>query len=314
LSPTVYFFIPHHVHLLDLAGPLEVFREASSHVHYNIRFVADQPEHTSFSGLGLHDLAGYYQTKTTASDIIIIPGFNFHSLVPDDFQLFFDWLKKCHQKGTTICSICTGAFLLARSGLLDDLECTTHWRFTERLQKEFPKLRVLKDKLYVKSGSLYTSAGVVTGIDLALFLLEERHGKALALKVAKELVVYIRREGNASQQSVFLQHRSHADETVHVIQDWISRNLHLKLSLYALAEMVNTSPRNLTRIFRKQTGITISAYQNAIRVERAKSLIATSQYKMEYIARLCGLRSPKQLRALLAKHVGNQEPESVENQ
>jgi transcriptional regulator GlxA family with amidase domain len=126
-----------------------------------------------------------------------------------------EWVAKCHQKGITICSICTGAFLLAKAGILDDKECTTHWRYTEQLQQRHTRLKVLHNRLYVKSGNVYTSAGIATGIDLALFLLEERHGRRFASQVAKELVVYIRREGAEEQESIYLQQRDHTDEKIH---------------------------------------------------------------------------------------------------
>jgi transcriptional regulator GlxA family with amidase domain len=153
----------------------------------------------------------------------------------------------------------------------------------------------------VKSGNVYTSAGIATGIDLALFLLEERHGKKLASQVAKELVVYIRREGREEQESIFLQHRNHTDEKIHAVQDWIARNLSKKISLEMLSDIASTSPRNLTRIFKKETGLTVSQYQNTIRVEKAKSLLANSNYKLDHIAKLCGLNTSKHLRTLIQK-------------
>jgi transcriptional regulator GlxA family with amidase domain len=212
-----------------------------------------------------------------------------------------EWVARCHQQGITLCSICTGAFMLAKAGVLQDKECTTHWRYTEQLQQRYKRLKVLRNRLYVKSGNVYTSAGIATGIDLALFLLEERHGKRFASQVAKELVVYIRREGAEEQESIFLQHRDHIDEQIHAVQDWIARNLSKKLSLDTLADMAHTSPRNLTRIFKKQTGLTISQYQNSIRVEKAKSLLANSNYKLDHIAKLCGLHTTKHLRILIQK-------------
>jgi len=193
----------------------------------------------------------------------------------------------------------TGAFLLAESGLLNDKQCTTHWRFIDRLQLKFPRVQAQKNKVFVKSDNIYTSAGVTTGIDLALFLIEKKHGKLTAIKIAEELVVYIRRKGMDEQQSVYLQFRNHQDQKVHIVQDWIIHNLDKTATITSLAELVHISPRNLSRIFKKITGTTIGQYRTVLRIEKAKSLANNSGYKMEYIAQLCGFKSAKQLRTIL---------------
>jgi transcriptional regulator GlxA family with amidase domain len=293
--------MPHDVHLLDLSGPVQVFQEAGTYgVHYKLKFIGDRPRINSSAGLGLAGITHYAKAKIGANDLLIVPGCSVAGI--NQFpRTILEWIAKRYQQGTVICSICTGAFLLAKAGILNDKECTTHWRYTERLQQRHPRARVLHNKLYVKSENVYTSAGIATGIDLALFLLEERHGKKLASQVAKELVVYIRREGREEQESIFLQHRNHTDEKIHAVQDWIARNLSKKISLEMLSDIASTSPRNLTRIFKKKTGLTVSQYQNTIRVEKAKSLLANSNYKLDHIAKLCGLNTSKHLRTLIQK-------------
>jgi len=298
LNTTVYFLIPHNIHLLDLSGSVQVFQEAADlGAPYTIRFIGDQARINSSAGLGLTGITPFAKVKVQATDIVIVPGCSVASIDRAP-RAMLEWVATCYQKGITLCSICTGAFLLAKAGVLNSKECTTHWRYTDELQKRYKALIVLRNKLYVKSGNVYTSAGIATGIDLALFLLEERHGRRFASQVAKELVVYIRREGSDAQQSIYLQHRDHTDEKVHAVQDWIARNLSKKLSLDALADIANTSPRNLTRIFKKETGLTVLQYQNTIRVEKAKSLLA-SNHKLDYVAKLCGLNTAKHLRMLI---------------
>jgi transcriptional regulator GlxA family with amidase domain len=213
------------------------------------------------------------------------------------------WLRKAAASEAVICSVCTGAFLLAEAGLLDNGECTTHWKYTRQLQHEYPNARVLTDRLFVKCGNVYTSAGVTTGLDMALFLLEERHGPEFAYKVARELVVYIRRDGSESQESVYLQYRSHVNGDIHLIQDWMIHHLEHKIRIDELAALIFTSPRNLTRLFKSTTGVTIGQYLEKLRVEKAVHLLR-QQVKVGTITQQCGLQSANQLRTLLKKHTG----------
>ncbi|MBF4515554.1 DJ-1/PfpI family protein [Flavobacterium sp. ANB] len=305
LKSTVYFYIPKHVSLLDLSGVVEVFQEANNLVfNYQLKFVSSQTSMNSNSGLELSSLTQFTETNPQKNDIIFVSGFSTHQLAKlAEEPSFFEWLQDANKNQATICSVCTGAFLLAKSGLLDHKECTTHWKLVEKLKKDFPLLKVQTNTLYTKSDNVYTSAGIVTGIDLALFIIEERHGKEAATAIAKELVVYKRRNGSDEQESVYLQNRNHRDEKIHTIQDWIIYNLEKTSNIEFLADLVFISPRNLTRIFKKETGITIAEYRTKLRIEKAKSLLANSDYKIEHIAHLCGYKTSKQLRVVLDQHV-----------
>ncbi|ETN94672.1 GlxA family transcriptional regulator [Zhouia amylolytica] len=300
---TVYFYITNQVHLLDLSGVLQVFQEAKElGFDYGLEFISDRPVINSSAGLKLNSLVHYSVTQPGEKDFVFIPGFNTEqSDTLIDGAPFYEWLRNVNNHGATICSICTGAFLLAKSGLLDHKMCTTHWRYIDLLKTKFPFVKVKNNKLFVQSGNIFTSAGVATGIDLALFLIEESHGKLNAIKIAKELAVYIRRNGTDEQESVFLQFRDHQDQKVHIVQDWIIHNLEKTSTLESLAEIVHTSPRNLSRIFKKHTGVTIAEYRTKLRVEKATSLVENSGYKLDYIARLCGYKTSRQLREVLNK-------------
>jgi transcriptional regulator GlxA family with amidase domain len=302
---TVYFYIPKHVSLLDLSGVVEVFQEANNlGFDYQLKFVSSQTSMNSNSGLELSSLTHFTEANPQKNDIIFVSGFSTNQLTKlSEDSSFFEWLQNANKNQTTICSVCTGAFLLAKSGLLDHKECTTHWKLVEKLKKDFPLLKTQTNTLYTKSDNIYTSAGIVTGIDLALFLIEERHGKDTATAIAKELVVYKRRNGTDEQESVYLQNRNHRDEKIHTIQDWIIYNLEKTSNIDFLADLVFISPRNLTRIFKKETGITIAEYRTKLRIEKAKSLLANSDYKIEHIAHLCGYKTSKQLRVVLDEHV-----------
>jgi len=302
---TVYFYIPNQVTILDLSGVLQVFEEARLlGFNYQFKFLSNQSSISSSSGLVISSLTNFSETNPTENDIIFISGFSTSQVNQlSEESSFFEWLKKANSNKTTICSVCSGAYLLAKSGLLNNKECTTHWEFIRKLKKDFPLVKTQDNTLFTKSDNIYTSAGVVTGIDLALFLIEERHGKQISTQVAKGLVVYKRRHATDEQESVYLQNRGHQDEKIHTVQDWIIHNIDKDSTIDDLAELVHVSPRNLTRMFKRQTGVTIAEYRTKLRIEKAKSLLINSDYKIEYIANLCGYKTSKQLRMVLEKHL-----------
>ncbi len=301
-SNKVIFYINKGVHLLDLAGAAQAFYEAHQYGQpYQLIFCSDAVSPVCSAGLRFAALAHYSTVEPGPGDLLIVPGFQLREL--SRAKGLLDWLRKAAAKEAFLCSVCTGAFLLAEAGLRDEGECTTHWRYTEQLRRDYPNLKVLTDRLFVKCGNIYTSAGVTTGLDLALFLLEERHGPEFTFKVARELVVYIRRDGSEPQESVYLQHRSHVNNEVHIVQDWMIRHLQQKIRIDELAALIYTSPRNLTRLFKSTTGVTIGQYLEKLRVEKAVHLLR-QQVKVGTITRQCGLQSDNQLRSLLKKHTG----------
>ncbi|MEO1023104.1 MAG: helix-turn-helix domain-containing protein, partial [Bacteroidota bacterium] len=201
------------------------------------------------------------------------------------------------------CSVCTGSFLLAESGLLDGKTATLHWKYFDAFSKRFPTIRLEKNRLFTQSGKIHSSAGVSSGIDLSLFLLEQFYGTRLALDVAKEVVIYFRRSASDPQLSIFLQYRNHIDQRIHQAQDYLINNLTQAPTTEELALKLNMSKRNLTRLFKKTTGITIGAYIEKLRVEKAVALLSEG-HKVDVVAHQCGLKSSNQLRAILKKHTG----------
>ena len=301
----VIFFINKEVHILDLAGAVQTFYEATYYGQpYEIMYVSDSPGQVCSASLQLAKLEDYAAVTVEPPDILFIPGYDLRQLPPAKNEQFYNWLRKVDAAGATICSICTGAFTLAQAGLLDHKECTTHWRYTDRLQKDYPALKVLTNRLFVKSGNIYTSAGVTTGLDMALFMVEEKHGPEFSYQVARELVVYIRRDGSESQESIYLQYRRHINNDIHAVQDWIIHNLSKKITVDQLAALIYTSPRNLTRLFKATTGITIGQYLERLRVEKAVHLLR-QRTKIGSITQQCGLQSDNQLRHIIRKHTGN---------
>lgn len=208
------------------------------------------------------------------------------------------------KKQVNICSVYTATFILAEAGILDHKECTTHWRGINILQKRYPKLKVIEDVLYVKSGNIYTSAGISSGIDMALAIIETIAGPKFTHSVAKGLVMYQRRSATHTQQSVYLDYRNHIHPKIHAVQDYLIGHLDKAISIDQVAEFVHMSPRNLTRIFKEKTAITIMQYLTLLRIEAAKTLKTDPSYTVDTIAAKCGLKSRRQLHRIL-KHEGN---------
>ena len=202
-------------------------------------------------------------------------------------------------EGAFICSICTGAFFLARMGLLDGKKCTTHWKRTKELQARYPQINLVEDILFTDDNGIFTSAGVTAGIDLALFIIGRLKDENLSFKVARELVVYMRRHGNDPQHSVFLDYRNHLHSGIHNVQDYVQENISKKITLELLADVACTSPRNLTRIFKKETGITVNYYITLIRKELLRKLTSNQAVTRKQMAGLCGLKSERQVIRLL---------------
>ncbi len=300
---TVAFIVPPQVELLDLAGPAQVFTEAKSQgLNAAIEFYSFHDVNTSSAGIAFGTIKNYKEANLKADDFLFVPGTDHDYLRSPQFgndESFFRWLANCAVNKINICSVCTGAFFLGKAGVLDNRECTTHWRRTDELKSRFPKAKVLADMLYVKSDNIYTSAGISAGIDLALAILEDIKGPQFVHKVARGLVVYHRRDQSHSQKSIYLDFRNHINPKIHEVQDFLINNLAEENSIEALAEMIAMSPRNLSRVFKESTGLTIVEYLTELRREVAKTLLNNPDYTMDYIASQCGFKTARQLQRIL---------------
>jgi transcriptional regulator GlxA family with amidase domain len=299
------FIIPPSVEILDLAGPLQVFTEARFYgFEVSMEYFRLTEDPVSTSGIGFTNANHFNSARLKEGDFIFVPGMDFEYVNSFQFKAqkeFFRWLKEWSDNGVTVCSICNGAFALGYAGLLQDTECTTHWRRVKALQDLFPSARVLADILYVKSNNVYTSAGISAGIDLALAILEELKGPLFTHKVARGLVVYHRRSGRHKQQSVYLDYRNHINPQVHEVQDYLIENLSKDNDISTLAAIAGMSPRNLSRVFKEKTGSTILEYLTLLRIELASTMLNNPEYTLEYIASRCGFKTARQLQRILKK-------------
>lgn len=306
----ILFIIPPKVHLLDINGPAHIFYEAREMgAPIDLFFVSldEKTEVNSSAGLTFSNVVPFSDFELGSEDYVFVPGLDFPLISDPGFlpghKIFFKWLEEQSRKGATVCSVCTGAFLLAEAGILNGKKCTTHWRYLSRLRQQYPEADVQENRLFVEEDGIFSSAGVSSGIDLSLFLLEKEFGSRFAADIAKEAVIYFRRTESDPQLNVFLQYKNHMDDRIHQVQELIAHNLGKNLKLEELAEKVFMSPRNLTRLFNKTTGTTIGKYQDKLRMELATSLLKEGQ-KVDVVARECGLSSANQLRKLLKEQAG----------
>jgi transcriptional regulator GlxA family with amidase domain len=193
--------------------------------------------------------------------------------------------------------VCTGAFVLAAAGLLDDRRATTHWAYCSELAGRHPRVHVEPDPIFVCDGRVWTSAGVTAGIDLALALVEADVGRDVALAVARWLVVFVRRSGGQSQFSAQLSLQAAEREPVVDLIAWVTEHPQLRHSLSALARRASMSVRNFSRVFRAETGATPLAFVERVRVEAARRLLESTSHPVKHIAHACGFASDNVLRS-----------------
>ncbi len=301
----VVFILPSSLELLDLAGPLQVFNESKFYgLEVDILFYAVSSQVVCSAGLTITNIENFEKATLDAGDFIFIPGVHFESLENHIYNeaAFLNWLFLQSQKGVNICSICNATFILGKARLLDQRECTTHWRRIEALKSQFPKTKVLSEVLYVKSANIYTSAGISSGIDLALAILEQLTDARFVNKVARGLVVYHRRSARHGQQSIYLDYRNHINPKIHQVQDFLNENLSARIYMEDLAQIACMSSRNLSRVFKEVTQITMTDYLTQLRVEKAKTLKNNPDYTVEQIAAECGFKSARQLQRILKNY------------
>lgn len=237
-------------------------------------------------GLSLHCDDDFRSFRGQIDTLLVPGGIGVEEKLPDPQAV--RWLRDSAAASRRVGSICTGAFLLAHAGLLDDRRAATHWAFAAELARRYPKVRVDAEPIWVQDGNFYTSAGVTAGIDLCLALLEEDHGAALALEVARTLVVFLRRPGNQAQFSVSLATQSTERKPLHELRVWMAEHLTTDLSATALSRRVAMSPRNFQRVFTAETGKSPARYVEELRIETARRLLERTTRSVREIAEHCG--------------------------
>ncbi|SFM27739.1 GlxA family transcriptional regulator [Variovorax sp. OV329] len=295
------------VQSLDVAGPADVFAEASRQLGdrraYTVQLVGTQEGLLKCS----NGLCLAVDTTIAACrgpiDTLLVAGSPGIDRMAIDGTVH-DWLRRQAGKVRRYGSVCSGAFVLAAAGLLDGKRVTTHWNSTGRLAASYPSACVEPDAIYVKDGKLFTSAGVTAGMDLALAMVEEDHGRELALRVARELVMFLKRPGGQSQFSAHLAAQTADRSSMRLVQDHVLAHLKDDLSVPALASRAGMSERSFARIFRGETGTTPAEFVENARIDAARRLAEESELPAKRLADAVGYASVDGFRRAFARRLG----------
>jgi transcriptional regulator GlxA family with amidase domain len=294
------------VQALDVAGPMDVFAEANTflpeHQGYQVSLLGTQAGIVSCSnGMQLSVPYGYADFDTPFDLLLIAGGPQLPDAEPRPG--FLEWLQGQARGAARFGSVCTGAFVLAHAGLLDGKEVTTHWADAGRLADAFPEALVQPDRIFIRDGRLFTSAGVTAGIDLCLALVAEDWGHELAVRVAKRLVVYIQREGGQSQYSPFLGVRKEQDPIVGKVLRYVTEHITETLSMEQLANAVSISRRTFSRLFAKYAKVTPSAFVEQVRVDAARRLLEETDAPLKTVAFKCGFHNATHMRTTFSRRL-----------
>ena len=291
--------------LLDMAGPMEVFSIANRYLppdqQYVLTTLGAEPGLMRASNgvclqadLPIDQASGHYD--------LLLPGgpgaYNHKPLA------LLEWLKGAVTRAGQFGSICTGAFVLGFAGLLDGYRVTTHWHYTERLIKAFPKADVEIDQIFVQDRNLITSGGVTAGIDLALSVVANDHGKKIALDVAKVLLVVMKRQGGQAQFSPLMASVGPQETPITRVQNHILEHLDHAFSIDSMARMASMSPRHFARVFAREVNMTPMEFLQGARIDRARNLLETSELPLKTVAFKSGFGSVRHMRFLFTEKLG----------
>lgn len=298
--------------ILDVTGPLEVFarteRWLADHGHtrgkpaYTVEIIANEPGPVACSS-GIQLIAGRSWRDVGRTGTLLIAG-GIGQDAPASDQELLAWLRGMQGRCERLGSICTGALILAAAGLLDRHQATTHWAYGDRLAAAGRDIRVDTDALFVDDHGIFTSAGVTAGMDLALAMVEADWSREVALEVARELVMYVKRSGGQAQFSRPLRAQQAESDRLRQLQLWMLEHLDSELGVERLAGRIAMSPRNFSRRFRKEVGVSPAHYVEEIRVEAARDRLESTRLPMGRIASLCGFSSAETMRRAFTRRMG----------
>ena len=289
---------PPNATLQDVIGPHEVFSRAASRIEnaYVIDVAALGQGRRVRTKFGLELVCTKVLRKVGQEpDTVLVAGSN-NPVDGAAEPALVKWLRDIAPRTRRMGSVCTGAFYLAQAGLLTGRRATTHWNYCERLSKRFPDIRVETEPIFVHDDNIYTSAGITAGIDLALALVEEDHGHKLAMEIARELVVFIRRSAGQAQFSATLAQQFADRDCIRELQSILVDRLDANLSIAEMASLVNMSPRNFARLFAHETGITPARYVEQVRVEAARRRLLESEDGVDAVAAQVGFGTSQSMR------------------
>ena len=303
---SVALIVHEGVQALDVAGPLDVFAEANGFlvegVGYDCVLIAtsSQPIRAS-NGMVLTPHLTLEQAARRFDIVLVAGGPALPGMPPDDAMSA--WLLRWGVRAERYGSICTGAFTLGHAGLLDGRTATTHWQNAAHLAARFPAARIEHDRIHARDGALVTSAGVTAGIDLALALVAEDHGEAVALACAKRLVVVSQRQGGQSQFSPLLMPSCDPETPIGKVQTYVTKHVGEALPVRRLAEIAGTSARSIARLFVAELGVTPHDFVESVRLDQARNLLEATDRPLKAVAFECGFAGPEQMRAAFQRRL-----------
>src|SRR5471032_908503 len=294
------------VQALDVAGPLDVFTEANHLLpkqdQYEMTLVGGRPDNVMCSsGIAFNVHCDYRHFDSTSDLLLVAGGPRFPDYRPEPALL--DWLGDQAQGAARFGAVCNGVFLLAHAGLLEGREITTHWDHAERLAGQFPGSTVRPDKIFVRDGKVFTCGGVTSGIDLCLALVAEDWGHELAVKVAKGLIVYMRRDGGQSQYSPYLAVGPDEDSLVAKVLKYVKDHISDALTIEGIADAVGVSRRTFSRAFAKHAHVTPSVFVDQVRIDFARKLLEETDVPLKTVAFRCGFHTATQMRMIFSRQL-----------
>ena len=294
---TVHLLVLPEVHLLDLAGPAQVF--CSERLGLDVHYISPLKDLTSAQGLTLQKLEPLPASVSDSSCLIIVGSQHmYEQLDSKALQQSVEWIRSHVEHYHRIAAVCSGALVLAKAGLLNDLNCTTHHDLVDNLRTVSSRAKVVENCLFVEDGEILTSAGITTGMDLSLHLVNQCFGPSMAQAIARDMVVYQRRAGHTNTQSFWLKHRNHVLQEIHLIQDKIMQSPGESWRTADLASDACLSERQFRRRFQKATGETVQEYLQLARLELSKQLLEQTNLSVSVVAERCGFSDERSLRRL----------------
>lgn len=292
---------------IDIAGPASVFSKAEELRPGTYRLHVASPAGGTVvtnSGLSVFGTQTFEQLPTDIDTLVVVGGDEAPLRAAIREQGVSDWLRKVGPRTRRVASVCSGAFALAVAGLLDGRQATTHWSALDLLEKVRPQVRVLRDRIYVHDGPVWTSAGVTTSIELALALVEDDLGHAIPMDIARRLALPMLRGPQQPQLSQTLEAQDAASHRVRELVAWISTHVQEDLCVEALAQRVQMSPRHFARAFTAETGCTPARFVEQARVTAAAQLLRRTSWTQDRIAARSGFRSVDTLQRAFARQYG----------
>jgi transcriptional regulator GlxA family with amidase domain len=304
----VWFLVAPGTGLLNLAGPWDVLGHTNDilgRAAYELELLGTQgPQVTTRHGVVLSGVRPLPRGSQKLPDVAIVAGGSPRRPLPEGLAQVASWLRRHHQRIPTLVSICVGAFILGEAGVLDGRRATSHWQFLDELRSRFPLARVVDEGIFVRDGRVWTSAGLTAGVDLTLALVEQDHGHAVAMAVAKRMVLFLRRSGNQAQFSSTLRRQEQQPSTLRDLSTFVLEHLDEPLPVARIAKGVGMSPRTLSRWCRDHLDESPAEIVRRLRLDEAQRLLAETPLLLKDITARTGLGDPSTLWRAFSEQLG----------